>query len=371
MWSLSAWAGVAGETLEANLASDGQYRLWQVSVQQGQLLLVMSPDAGKHFSPAIRVAKDDSLSSPQVAFAGGDQVYVAWWSLAPETRHSQLWLARSDDGGHSFSAPQSLHETPADFSVRALTLYVTAQGEILLAWLQPHAPQTVAAQLPFAASMQVLRSIDAGKTFQWVPLPAGRALVCAGLAVAEHDAGRLGLLWQQGFEGNTMALAMAELDRQGVSAPVRASFSPSAETVCATHGMTLAAGDGFGYHLAYIESQGRRPGLHVVRMDYQAWVTSPPKRLADAGQQPDAPVLYSQAAQVWLAWRETTPQGVSIWQTTSVDGGKSWATPVLIMGYAEQFSRPQWLALEGQVHLCATSAANSLQCQRVSPAAEH
>lgn len=93
---------------------------------------------------------------------------------------------------------------------------------------------------------------------------------------------------------------------------------------CHHKSVALASGGGenqWGWHLAWAGNQG----LFYARMDGQAWVSSPPKRLTTA----DASEIKLQVngSELLLRWHEQHGDGIEVYQAVSHDEGRSWEPP--------------------------------------------
>ncbi|PKO54816.1 MAG: hypothetical protein CVU26_00560 [Betaproteobacteria bacterium HGW-Betaproteobacteria-2] len=130
---------------------------------------------------------------------------------------------------------------------------------------------------------------------------------------------------QQGEQNVVVRLAVYEFETGkydlamllGEQAPEvkRISFS-GRETACAYQPLVLQRGGDWGWHMVWQEP-GK--GLFYARMDGEAWVSSPKKRIAD---QPAQQVEFqSDGQQLDISWRDDAGQQFS---RRSADEGQSW-----------------------------------------------
>ena len=161
--------------------ADRLHVLWQEIIfsggsHGGEILFAVSDDAGGSFAPPLnlsrsregdgkgRVSRDMwHNGSLDVAAAPGGQVFAAWTEY-----DGRLWLARSGDGGRSFSKPLLVAGEPPAPPARAPALAVGADGAVALAW---------ATGDDAAGDIWVALSSDGGRSFS-APRPAA---VTAGL----------------------------------------------------------------------------------------------------------------------------------------------------------------------------------------------
>lgn len=182
---------------------DTLYVLWQEIIfsggsHGGDILFAHSTDGGKTFSRPRNLSASrggdgkgrldrDTWSNGSLDLAAGPDgsVYAVWTEY-----DGMLWLARSRDGGRSFSRPQQVTGN-AKLPARAPSL-VTAPGDrIYLAW-------TVGEDLD--ADIRVSLSSDGGATFA-PPVQVGAARARADaprIAVDRHGALHLAYVEQAG-----------------------------------------------------------------------------------------------------------------------------------------------------------------------------
>lgn len=163
----------------ASAGKDTLYLLWQEIIfsggsHGGDILFAHSNDGGKTFSPPRNLSAStggdgkgrldrDTWSNGSLDLAAGPDgsVYAAWTEY-----DGALWLARSRDGGRSFSTPQQVAGAET-LPARGPSLAIGPAGRIYLAW-------TVGEDLD--ADIRVSLSGDGGVTFAPpLELGAGRA----------------------------------------------------------------------------------------------------------------------------------------------------------------------------------------------------
>lgn len=340
-----------------SLAADAQGRLWQASVSQGRLWVAASHDAGQHFLPAVAVNATpmhivtSQVTRPQIVVAQGGMVYVSWIEELQPLVAGQVWFSRSLDGGKSFAPPQRVHER-SQVNRRDNVLTVAPDGTITIAWQQRGNTEA-------ATAIYSVLSRDQGQHFSREQKLAEWGGECGHLAITTRADGTVALLWLQAFADGGRDYAMTEIRAGQPAALVRVSYGHGHGDDCPWHGAALVEGAGFGYHLAYVDN-GRQPGMRVARMDGEAWVSSPPRRVGNPGRQAGYPVLASVGEQVWLAWREHAAGSTEIWAMVSTDGGKSWRMPHMLLQRQEGLEHPQWVMLHGQAHMAVYSMTQAL-----------
>ena len=345
------------------LTTDAQGSIWQAQVKQGQLWVSHSEDRGVHFSAPVavnaqpmRVAAEGE-ARPKIAVADNGYVYLTWTESLKTPYAGYIWFARSTDHGNSFEPPYIVHRDRAEITHRFDALQLAPDGSITVLWVDKRdlLAAKAAGKAYDGAAIYYALSTDQGKSFQPEQKLADSSCECCRLATAAQADGTVAVMWRHVFAGSERDHALAEIKPGSKPVPVRASYGHWKIDGCPHHGATLARGEGFGYHMAYFDGAGDKPGLRLARMDSQAWVTSPPKRFGDAKRHASHPVLASSGNQVWLAWREQAASGMEIWQMSSSDGGKNWSNPSKRLSADGKLDYPFLLNVKGQMTVCANS----------------
>lgn len=136
------------------------------------------------------------------------------------------------------------------------------------------------------------------------------------------------LLWQQLFDDGVHDLAMA-LPRNGSPLDIkRVTFGGSITSKCHYPLLSLARGGDWGWHLAWVADGSST--LSYARMDGEAWVSSPTKKLSKNAQLAGQPVILTWEQLVWIVWQASDEQDASLFALFSADEGRSWQEAKLI-----------------------------------------
>lgn len=177
--SLDLVAGIGGTV----------YAAW--TEYEGALWFSRSVDGGRKFSPPQRIAAGRyPARAPSLALGPDRTVYLAWTN--GEDDSADIHLAKSTDGGSSFSPPQRL--APSKNYSDAPKLAV-GPGDVL------HLVYAESSGGPFARyRVRYTRSTDGGRTFEnprEISSPMPGAFVSAAFPALSVDArGRVYVLWE-------------------------------------------------------------------------------------------------------------------------------------------------------------------------------
>jgi len=355
--------------LAISVAADAAGRIWLAQSRQGQVWVSSLDASGKPLgretvvNPVAKKVAAAGEARPKIAVAPNGNLYVTWTESLKKPFAGYIWFARSVDGGKSFEAPYIVHQHRDEITHRFDSLQVAANGTITVAWVDKRDLLAAkAAGKPYdGAAIYYAVSTDHGKTFAPEQKLADSSCECCRIAMTSKPDGTVAVLWRHVFEGSERDHAMAEIGSSGKPVLVRASYGHWKIDGCPHHGAAIAVGEGFGYHLAYFDGAGDKPGLRLARMDDHAWVTSPPRRIGDLKRNASHPALLSHGEQVWLAWQEHDASGMDILAMASQDGGRTWGTPSLMLHSAGKLDYPQWLTLQDQVSLVVNSSDQGLK----------
>ena len=236
---------------------DTLHVLWQEIIfsggsHGGDILYARSTDGGRSFSPPANLSRSlagdgkgrldrDTWSNGSLDLAVGadGKVYAAWTEY-----DGALWLARSRDGGRSFTPPQRIAGDAAR-PARGPSLALGGD-KVYLAWAVGEDPD---------ADIRVSSSLDDGASF------APPVLVGAGAARADaprlafDGGGRLHLVYLEQAGKQPAVIRHARSDGPGVAFGTPRTLSARGEAAMAPHLAIDARGR---VHIAWESAQGLR-----------------------------------------------------------------------------------------------------------------
>ena len=159
------------------------YAAW--TEYEGALWLARSRDAGASFAPLVRIAEPGVARAPALALGPDGAVHLAW--TLGEDGSADIRLARSSDGGASFSAPRVVEKSQGYSD--APRIAVDSGGTLHLAYAE-------SAGGPFERySVRYTRSSDGGHSFE--PSRAISNSNAAFPSLALDGEGRVHVLWER------------------------------------------------------------------------------------------------------------------------------------------------------------------------------
>ncbi len=134
--------------------------------------------------------------------------------------------------------------------------------------------------------------------------------------------------FQHMFEDSAQDLAMALPREDSLLDIKRVTFGGSATPRCHYKALALARGGDWGWHLAWVAAGSST--LSYARMDGEAWVSSPTKKLSKNALLAGQPAILTWEQQVWIVWQGAGEQEDSLFAVFSADEGRSWQEAKLI-----------------------------------------
>lgn len=311
----------------AAFAADGT--LYAVTKHGEHVMLYRSADEGRSWSaPTVvngvaETVSADGENRPKIVVAGA-ALLVTWTHPLSKPFSGEIRLARSVDGGASFSPPLTVHADRSEITHRFETPLVAGDGRVYIAWIDKRDLEAAkAANAPYrGAAIYAAVSDDGGRSFRPETRVADHSCECCRIAAATDTDGAPLILWRHVFEPNERDHALARLAADGrVPAAVRATFDRWQVDGCPHHGPALAvAADGTRHAVWFNQKDGDGRvfygRLADGRVDGQRMVGG--ERAAHAD-------IAVAGARVAVAWKEFDGERTRLHAEISSDGGQSFA----------------------------------------------
>lgn len=363
---------LAKPQLAVGAAFDEQGRLWRAEVSQGHVYVSRSTDGGQSFGPAVAVNPEaeavagDGENRPKIAVRGG-VVYVAYTQALDQPMTGNIRFARSLDGGKTFSAPITVNDDRQVISHRFEAMGVNGAGQVFLAWLDKRdlAAAKAKGEKYSGAAVYYAVSDDRGASFRSNVKLADHSCECCRVALAVDWDGVPVAFWRHVFDGNVRDHALAKLD--GKSAPVRASRDNWQVDACPHHGPAISIDPDGAYHLVWFANGSAGPGLFYAHSLDGGKSFSTPLAFGNGDAQAAHPHVLGTAEGVFVAWKEFDGRQSRVQLMQSTDGGASWSPPRVVATTADNSDHPLLLASGPRVFLAWNTQAEGF---RLVPAGE-
>jgi hypothetical protein len=318
---------------------------WAEQSRKDILFQVYGPNGRARFAEPANISRSPHIFSwlPRLIMTSGhpEEVYVLWQEIifSGGTHGGEIFFARSADGGRTFSEPLNLSNSPAGDGKGRLTKGVWFNGNLDLA---RSADGTLyAAWTEYEGALRFSRSTDGGASFSAPALIAGgpRESPARGPSLGVGPGGEIHLVWTLGEEqaadihyavstdkGRTFGTPRAIVQSGGYSDAPKIAVDGRG-TVHLVYAES-PSGPLERYHVRYTQSKDGRgpfqepveiPGMHskIFRS-----VGYPSLDLDGRGN------LYV----LWELFPDDQLRSTGLGLTFSGDGGKSFASPVVIPG---------------------------------------
>jgi len=290
-------------------------------------------------SAAVRVNKLDGDSNmhgqapAQVAIGPSGEIYVAWTNRidVPGRRFpaSDLLLARSNDGGRTFSEALIVNDDaggpPTGHTFHDLA--VGPSGEVYVSWIDTRAMDAARAEMADDTAraegadhmhghehaqvgtmpgpeIRVARSLDGGTSFEKGVVVDRTSCPCCRTSLAVGADGLVYVAWRKVYDGEIRDMAVARSEDQGLtfSTPKRIHNDDWQFTGCPHTGPDLALGPDGLLHAGWYTGAENESGLYYAVERKEGF--SEPVLLAG-----DAPVSQVRLASdpsggIWIAWED-------------------------------------------------------------------
>jgi len=358
---IHAHGGMSGDRtaqaeLGAQAAFDARGVLWAVHKVSGHLAVSRSGDRGQSWAnpvlvtPAPEPTDTGSDARPKIALGPGGEIYVTWTRPLSQPFTGEIKLARSLDGGRTFSPPAVVHRDRQEITHRFDSIVVNGQGQVIVAWIDKRDLVAAAAAKapPYrGAAVYFAVSVDRGATFRGDYKLADHSCECCRIALVRHDDGSVTAMWRHLFEPNIRDHAVAQLFPDGRTGPVRrVSFENWRIDACPHHGPSLAEDAQRRLHAVWFSAAPQQQGVHYGRLG-ESGLEAHRRVGGQAAAHADLAVL---GQRVVIAWKEFDGERTRLRALRSDDGGDSWRDYELA-ATAGASDQPRVLTLGADFHV--------------------
>lgn len=337
------------------IANDGKlFLVWSAG---GVVNFAQSPDLGKSFSEPITIGEHGksldagSDARPQVVADARGNVLVAYAFFKDSNWNAQINIARSQDGGKTFTTPKSLINDGA--SQRFPSLILAPNHRIFIAWIDKRlvASAKKSGQQRLGGSIAYSFSDDWGNSFSAEQIANESSCECCRIGASNDPKGGVGIVYRAIFAGGIRDHATQILTPANIGKIRRVSYDEWRTDACPHHGPTIAISGTGKIHVAWFTQGSARSGVFYASSSNEGETYSKPQRIGAEGANVSRPYLLAVDQTIWMAWKEFDGNKTSIYLKKSLDDGKSWDLPVRVSQTTGYSDHPLLLSYGKQVFL--------------------
>jgi hypothetical protein len=322
------------------------YRWWRDSPRSKQVRLARSDDGGKTWSqPATAIDTAGKAFDPNVEWAGRKSLVVVWSDERRGAKHFDIYARRSPDGGATWEAEQLLSRfaelAPNDVFARP-QLVGDGQGHLWAAWVGVKSGRS---------SIYLNRSADGGRTWTDPAPVTGSSQSVFGHSL--HRAGdRMLLVWHDTRTERDRLYAVSSSDAGATwTPPVRVDHLPADAKAETASPAALLSADGEAL-VAWQDARNGRDDIFLARSTDGGRTWGKEDRRMDADEPGTAVSRYPRLARardgrVALAWDDDRAGFEGVFVRVRSAGDKSqWGPEVPVSPaagkLASRLPRPLW-----------------------------
>lgn len=324
------------------LMDDG--RLLLAWTANGVVSVAQSLDKGRTFSIPVKIAEHGksldagSDARPQIVADARNNVFLAYAFFKDSNWNAQINIARSADGGKTFTAPQSLVNDGS--SQRFPSVVIRPDHSILIAWVDKRlvADAKKAGQQRLGGSIAYSFSSDAGNSFAPEKIANESSCECCRIGASIDPQGGVGIIYRAIFPGGIRDHATQIITPSTAGKVQRVSRDEWKTDACPHHGPSIAISSTGKMHVAWFTQGSARTGVFYASSSNQGETYSRPQRIGAENANVSRPYLLAIDQSIWLVWKEFDGIKTSIYLKQSHDDGKNWSNPRAITsatGYSD------------------------------------
>lgn len=337
------------------LMDDG--RLLLAWTANGVVSVAQSSDKGRTFSIPVKIAEHGksldagSDARPQIVADARNNVFLAYAFFKDSNWNAQINIARSSDGGKTFTAPQSLVNDGS--SQRFPSVVIRPDHSIFIAWVDKRlvADAKKAGQQRLGGSIAYSFSSDAGNSFAPEKLANESSCECCRIGASIDPQGGVGIIYRAIFPGGIRDHATQIITPSTAGKVQRVSRDEWKTDACPHHGPSIAISSAGKMHVAWFTQGSARTGVFYASSSNQGETYSRPQRIGAENANVSRPYLLAIDQSIWLIWKEFDGIKTSIYLKQSHDDGKNWSNPRVITSTSGYSDHPLLISQGTEVYL--------------------
>ncbi len=357
---------ILNTTVSTTFAPDG--RLWRLIPSNKAMYIQYSEDAGKSYSSAIRINKDDQKISawpenpPAIKISDSGRIYILYY--ADEKQKSTSFLSYSDDNGHTFSSPQLISDHAETAMHYMDKMLLTKNNRLHIFWHDTrdqqaeHTHNSGITSLYYASPSHLTKALPAENKFI-----SNNICSCCRTATALTPDGTPVILARMIFDNGSRDHAMIKMS--DLNLPQRVTHDNWNIEACPEHGPALTIDKSGRSHFAWFTMGGNQSSLFYAHTDDYGKNVSQQIPIGNAEKLPSHPDILSVNQRVTIAWKEFDGTKTQLHLMESHDRGITWVNRSTALESRSKSGHPQLISNGNDIFLSWTTSESGHQIKKI------
>jgi hypothetical protein len=327
------------DSINSSIAINGKniFIVWAEQSRSGMsdLFFAKSTDGGQTFSePKQITTKQGSSGFPSIA-TDGTNLYITWMFRFPDSYsgswsddNSEIHFSKSTDGGKTFIAPLKIS---ADNSFSSGSEIAINGKNIFITWFN---------HLKSPEEIFYSKSIDGGETFSTPKKISNNEGVHNSFIVT--DGTNILVTWSDGSIGNSDIFFTKSIDG-GETFSTPQNISNNSENSVGSY----IATNGTNIFITWFEIVKGSGDIFFTKSTDGGKTFSKPQNISSDLGNSVTPSILANDNNVFLAWTDSNPKSMAILLAKSANGGQTFDEPINISG-DRGFADSQSIATDGK-----------------------
>ncbi len=278
------------------------------------IFFARSTDGGLTFSEPENISENTGASIEPKVVCEGDNVYVVWYDTTTTTGNSDIFFARSTDGGLTFSDPKNISENTGN----SVLPQISIEGDnVYVVWHDD-------TDNPDIPDIFFARSIDGGLTFS-EPENISENTGRSEQPQISAEGNNVYIVWQDTtpginfdiFSSRSIDGGLTFSEPENISENTEGSFAPQISS------------DGDNVYVVWYDTAPGSPDIFFARSTDGGLTFSDPKNISENTGGSQIPQISSNGNNVYVVWEDTTTTdgNSDIFFARSTDGGLTFSEP--------------------------------------------
>jgi hypothetical protein len=303
----------------------------------GQVYLARSEDRGATFLPSRRLTNARQLQSgiqlgPQLAIDRSNNLHLIWQELGSHDKITVRY-ARSTDRGLSFGAALDVTADSGLYYQDFPSLAVDSSGNPYVAWIDSREQETGSS---LNTQLFVARSHDGGVSFEkpvratYMPRGEGGTCECCNTSIAVSRSGNVFVSFRSNIRNDRDIYVARSLDGGATFRLIKAASERWHLNACPMTGSSIAVDRDETAHVVWRDSRLSSEGkdyIYYTSLRLADTVCAPDRRISSTPTKSNYPSLgITPDGGLLCAFQDNRNDAADIYVTSSTDGGATFST---------------------------------------------